>query len=104
LFLESYHSKRHTGQGNIFFGRTRYKIILDWASNRHRNINNTLYPVTTGCQASIGTIVCRVQIDGTGCYWEAAADYLVSPKKTFSWPRNNLQKAQFRFGQQPVKT
>jgi hypothetical protein len=24
LFLESYHSKRHSGQGNIFFGRTRY--------------------------------------------------------------------------------
>ena len=46
-----------------------------------QNVNNTLYPVTKDCQTSMGTIVCRVQIDGAVRYLEAQSRLSCPAKK-----------------------
>ncbi len=56
-----------------------------------QNINNTLYLVTKGCEASIGTIVCCVQIDGAGCHLKARSRLSCLAKKIFSWPAGSLE-------------
>lgn len=95
LFSESYTSELYTGQGNIFFAGQDIRLSLIELRIGTQNINNTLYPATKGCEASIGTIVCRVQIDGAGCHLEAQSRLSCLAKK-------NILLAKIKFPQSSI--